>query len=158
MVTDGGGWTVVANETYEAGTSWIAWDDNTVSTACESAFTRIRGGYNAWAGGTRSGTYTLMAIPHSSAKVDLDYVAIDSWDGESASVGVDGATIWTTNFNQGGMANVCGGGWGEPTQKPISPVNVVHSTNNLTLSASSTLDQAPADESFGVDNVYIMIR
>jgi hypothetical protein len=33
-----------------------------------------------------------------------------------------------------------------------------HAANTLTLRVSSTLDQDPNDESFGVDNVRLMIR
>ena len=55
-------------------------------------------------------------------------------------------------------ANGCGGsGWGDIGRRDVLHTRA-HTTNAMTLSITSTIDQDASDESFGVDDVVIMIR
>ena len=98
----------------------------------------------------------MVGCPHSEARVSLDYLVLDSWDGESAIVQVDGVEVYNTPFSYGG-SNRCGGGFVDLGPQPVLN-EAPHTSNSLTVRVTSTLNQDPGDESFGIDKVRIMIR
>ena len=155
MTTAGGGWTVISFEDFSGSAS--GWSDNRTTT-CGTA--SILGGYNTFSNGATSSvqkTFGLLGVPHSEARVTLSYWSIDSWDGEQAYVRVDGADIFRTSYTQSTGAGICGGGWLDRGPNPVAG-QPGHSTNSLTVQAGSTLDQGPTDESWGIDDVRVMIR
>jgi hypothetical protein len=155
MTTAGGGWTVISSENFTGGAT--GWSDNTTSTACAYT-TETLGGYNLTGiGASRTKTFALLGIPHTEARVALNYYSIDSWDGEQAFVQVDGTDIFRQAFSQSAGSLRCGGGWND--RDAVAVVGVpAHTAATLTVLASSTLDQAPSDESWSIDDVVIMIR
>ncbi|MEY4514252.1 MAG: hypothetical protein RLZZ450_6374 [Pseudomonadota bacterium] len=153
MTTAGGGWTVIDNEAFASGSA-PGWPDVSVITSC-TAYGNMLGLFAN--DDVASRTYDLLSIPHSEALVSLDYVVVDTWDGESAFVDVDGARVYNTQFTYGGTTDLCGGGWNDRGPQPVSS-QAAHTTNSLLLQISSTLDQGTADESFGVDDVRVMVR
>lgn len=157
MVTDGGGWTIISFEDFStAATGWSDTRRDTTSS-CYSDWGAMLGGYNIFANGaTSSKTYNFLGITHSNVRVSLDYFVIDSWDGEEARVTVDGTYIFKTAFTMGG-SNTCGGVFADRGLRAVVGTPA-HTTNTATLTVTSTLDQSATDESFGVDNVSVMIR
>ena len=155
MTTAGGGWTLISIENFEGGAT--GWSDNRTSTACAYT-TETLGGYNLFgAGASTSKTFSLLGIPHTQARVSLDYYSIDSWDGEQGFVQVDAADIFRQAFSFMNGTNRCGGGWND--RDAVAVVGTpAHVTDTLTVYASSTLDQGAGDESWSIDNVRIMIR
>ncbi|TNF36352.1 MAG: hypothetical protein EP329_05305 [Deltaproteobacteria bacterium] len=166
MTTDGGGWTRVATEDFESG-STAGWSYNSASlsvTTCGS-YGKILGGYNVLAGNYVLKTYSWAApIPHTTARLTIDYIKIDSWDTEPAYVNfteppADPATgtYWTQLLIGG--TEVCGStnaGWTE--QRIPVTLTIAHTTTSANVRASSGVNQAANDESWGIDNVVIWIR
>jgi hypothetical protein len=158
MQTAGGGWTVIANEDFGSGSA-ADWSDTRVDTSsdCATRYNNTLGGYGLFGVNDFSQrVYDLQQIPHSEALVSLDYLVIDSWDGEHARVDVDGNSVYDMQFFSSGP-NLCGAGFGDPGAQQVLSQRA-HTANSLTLRISSTLDQDPGDESFGADNVRVMIR
>jgi len=164
MTTDGGGWSLVKAEKFETSTN--GWSSTNRITTCGS-YGKILGGYNTLTG-ANSKQYDLKSIPHKQARVEVDYIKIDSWDKEWATVMFGGKEIYKHQFcfcsqncqKSGGTCggyNICGGSWPEERKIHISGT-VDHSSNSIVLYGSSTVNQAANDESWGFDNVYIYVR
>ena len=122
-----------------------------------------------------------FALPSgaTTATVSFDFLEIDSWDGESFFVTVNGREInlgafgWTadegaTSFNAGGGITVSKGaavklsGYGNETDfwafndsAHRFTLTVANPGETLTLGFRSTLNQELNDESFGIDNLSI---
>ena len=157
MTTAPGGWTVISFEDFT--TSSLGWSDarRDTSSSCFTAQGAMLGGYGVFGStATSSKTYTFFGVTHAQVRVALDYFVIDTWDNEFGRVSVDGTQVFNGQFNQGGP-NVCGGATGDRWSQPVLTTQP-HTTNTMTLNVTSTLDQAANDESFGVDNVSVMIR
>jgi len=153
MTLDGGGWSIISFENFDSGTA-TGWTDNRISTDC-SAFGNMLGGYNLFAGMSIQKTFDLLEIPHTEAYVYLKYFIIDSWEGEQARVYLGGSMIFDQSFTSSG-SDVCGGPWGD--QSVDISGTLPHSANTLNLQATSTLDQLPDDESWGISDVQVKIR
>jgi len=167
MDTAGGGWTTVVFEDFEQPTQ--GWGQTNTITTC-GTYGNILGGFNALSGGVNSKTYDLLGIPHTQAALDLDFVKIDSWDGEWATVKFLGAEVLKTTFCfcTGGCqdalppglcdgAAVCGGDWPQERIEHVS-VTVPHTENTAEVSGETTLDQGANDESWGFDNIVLKVR
>ena len=160
MDHDGGGWTLIFDDTF-TGAAEAGWTTTTLS-AC-GAWGSILGGYGVISGSTMSNTLSTYAITHSEAWVMLDYIALDSWDGESMYVQIDGTTEWSSaqNNHSSAYSEVCGwnrGHSGSYDSKHPVEVQPSHSASGLVFLAGSTLDQDAYDESFGIDEVEVWIR
>jgi hypothetical protein len=158
MTTAGGGWTVISFEDFAIGAS--GWSDSRRDTtsSCFTVQGAMLGGYNVFGVGVNSTkTFSLLGVAHTQTRVSLDYFVIDTWDlGELARVSIDGTYIFNNPFTFGGP-NVCGGGAGDRWLQAVVGTQA-HTANLVSVSVSSTLDQGANDESFGVDNVLVMIR
>ncbi len=160
MTTDGGGWTLIFDDDFEAAPD-AGWSLSS-RYSCGSSST-ILGGYGIISGGEITNSIDAYAISHADVWVDLTYEKLDSWDGETGYVRIDGSTIWSEAMNDHGGtgAEVCG--WnrgGASSWDSEHEVNVVvaQSTDPIALVAGSTLDQDAGDESWGLDDVLIWIR
>jgi len=167
MTTAGGGWTRVVLENYESPVSGWSWTNQI--TSCGS-FGNILGGYNITAGGTNQKTFGLLGVPHTQTRLTIDYITIDSWDGEHAYVRLAGTQVYDQAFcfcSQGCQNNnppgicggkaECGGSWDEERSVPVD-ATVNHSSDSISVEAQSTIDQGPSDESWGLDNVALWVR
>ncbi|GDX83218.1 hypothetical protein LBMAG42_50290 [Deltaproteobacteria bacterium] len=160
MTTDGGGWTLVFADDFTAG-AYAGWS-GTTTTSC-GVWGTILGGYGVMAGGTLDVDATTFSISHTESWVTLDYIALDSWDGETAWVALDGTTVWSAALNNHSTAysEVCGwnrGYYGSYDSKWPLDYTVSHTAASVNVLGGSTLDQGPTDESFGLDNVNVWIR
>ena len=160
MTTDGGGWTLVFSDDFSGG-AYSGW--STTTTYSCGAWGDMLGGYGVIAGGTLDVDASTYAIAHTEAWVTLDYIALDSWDGETAWVALDGTTMWSAGLDNhsSSYAEVCGwdrGYYGSYDSKWPFDETVSHSAASVNILAGSTLNQAATDESFGLDNVDAWIR
>lgn len=161
----GGGWTVLYLQDFEDGDpdGWQS-PDGAASPMmddpeCQAYFSQMLGGFDLFGKNTvTQRTVDLRGIPHTEVSVDLDFVVFDSWDGESGIVRIDGVQTQFGSF-EGLDANEddCGREREDLGPQPVS-VQAAHTSTTVTVEVSSTLDQRPIDESFGVDNVRISIR
>lgn len=99
-------------------------------------------------------TFDLSAQPHTMAFVSLNFIKLDSWDNERASVSVDGIEVWSEAFSvdQGG-SNRCGADWND-LMRAVS-ATVPHSAATLTVRVTTTLDQGARDEAWGVSDLAV---
>lgn len=160
MDYDGGGWTLLFDDDFTAAAD-SGWSLRT-TYACGSWGT-ILGGYGIIAGGTLSIDVSTYAIPHTEAWAEVDYIALDSWDGETGYVSVDGTRVWSAGINNhsSAYAEICGwnrGYYGSYDSKTVVSATTAHSDSAISFVGGSTLDQGPTDESFGLDNVFLWIR
>ena len=160
MDHDGGGWTLIFDDTFTpaADSGW----STTTTTSC-GTWGDILGGYSVIAGGSMDIDVSSYAITHSEAWVILNYIALDSWDGETAYVQVDSTTEWSQSQNNhtSVYGEVCGwnrGYYGSYDSRHAVEVQPAHSASSINVLGGSTLDQDASDESFGLDDVYVWIR
>ena len=117
----------------------------------------ILGGYDTIAGGTIT---NLVSIPwgHTQARVVTEYWFVDSWDGETGWIDIDGSNLWYQVRTTGGSgtSDICGATWTEETT--LIDGIISHSGSTLYYSAGSNLDQAATDESWAIDDVQIWVR
>jgi len=114
----------------------------------------ILGGYNVFGAGAKT-SKSLSLASHTLLTIRFDFVKIDSWDGESGQLWVDGKLVWSKAYSGAGTP-LCGSGnsgWVELVDKIT--VTIAHSAPTAKIEFTSTLDQTAADESWGVDNVIV---
>ncbi len=118
------------------------------------------GGYNNIAAGLIEITVDTSGVPHTEARVQTEYWAVDSWDSEQGWIDIDGSNIWSATFTTGSTPNLCGNP-GRPTWTENSAfidLSFPHTAGSLFYSAGSNLNDVVDDESFGVDDVVIWVR
>jgi hypothetical protein len=176
MSTDGGGWTRVAFEDFQSSTS--GWSTTNTITQC-GKYGKILGGYCEIAGDTNAKTYSVEGVPHSEARLSLEYLKIDSWGSsdEEGFVTLAGEDIFRKEFcacrhgcqKQGGICggeHVCGmnrkgsNASVDDLEREISVEGTVShsSTSDIRVAAGSNLDQDPCDESWGIDDIEVWVR
>ena len=151
-----GGWTEVFFNDFDNIGPDAGWS---TSATYDCAGDVLLGGYNNQAGGTINIVVDTSEFAHTEARIETEYWAMDSWDGENAWIDIDGGNIFAASFTSGGTPNLCGAantGWTENIATVAQVVN--HSGASLLYSAGSTLDQPADDESFGVDDVGVWVR
>jgi len=167
-----GGWTRVAHEDFDSGaTSGWSYNGSALSTITTcGGFGHILGGYNVLAAGAALKSYTWApVIAHTQARLDLEFVQIDSWDSENAyinftepSVNPDPSTgaYWHgKNLSPSGGTETCGAtnpGWVE-NLIPVT-ITIGHTTQEAVVRGYTDLSSAPNDESWGLDDVEVWIR
>ena len=162
-MTDGG-WTVLHDEDFSAGTN-AGWLDGgsaisvDTSSNCASTWSNYLGGYNSLGGSQEATqTFSTFGVSHTEARTELDYLVIDSWDNEAGRVELDGNKLWNKNYRYShAPSNVCGGGFKDHGPQAVDET-LAHTAASVTVRLSSTLNQPSHDESFGLDNVRISIR
>ena len=134
------------------------------TNAAETNLTYVCGGLGQILGGSNfAGRNTYLEknlsfplLRNGLYQIDLDFIAIDTWDGEVAQVFLDGVEIWSqSNIRTSGGQNECGGN---------HPERVIHvsATGTITgshavLRVSTDLDSVASDEAFGIDNVFVSV-
>jgi len=157
MTTNGGGWTVIDLQDFNDGSA-DGWSDPRVDLGSACPWGPMLGGYGVFGGGDwTQRTYDLLGIPHSEAHVALDYLALDSWDSENSYVEADGNLLLYNSYYYYIGQHYCGTGAYYDRFDHVQS-ELPHNNNWLTLTISSTLDQDPWDESYGAENILLMIR
>ena len=160
MTTDGGGWTLIFEDDFNAGVQ-PGWNF-TGRYSC-GVWGPILGGYDQISGGELSNLLSLRGVIHTELRLNLLYMSLDSWDGETGYVQIDENSVWTDAINNHNsqFGEVCGwnrGYYGSFDTKRTVDATVSHNSDTALIVAGSTLNQAPNDESFGIDDVTVWIR
>ena len=110
---------------------------------------------------------------HAALQIKVDFIKVDSWDGETAYMWVEGAAenpVWQHRFRHNTGRNYCGSsnnGWREQVyhisqmvERPECEVTAGRPDwcSTLTMKFNSTLNQHTNDESFGIQNVIVSYR
>jgi len=149
-------WKLFKQENFEE--SVEGWCNKTTSSC--GGYTLL-GGYKNFAGGEVKKTFEGLPA-HTSVKLVATFHFIDAWEGEYAYARIDDNYVWTdtyTNEASSQSVNVCGNdkvGEGR-FAVPVS-VSVPHTSNKVKISFGSTIDQDPADESWGLSHVAVYIK
>jgi len=119
------------------------------------------GGYGKFAGGEVHKTFHKLTAPHKELRLKANFHFIDSWEGETGYAKLNNQFVWADTYDHTTAKtgiNICGAVAAEG--KFATPIDVVipHNTSILTVTFGATLDQSPYDESWGVDDVMIMLR
>ena len=89
---------------------------------------------------------TYIDLPaHSSLSIQFTFLAIDSWDSETAHASLDGTEFWTEQIaHSNGEENVCGntGKTWKENIVVVDTITVDHFTQGTTLFFTSTLDSS----------------
>jgi len=155
-----GGWTLIFFDDFETSVD-PGWSI-TGTYGC-SVWGTLLGGYGIIAGGSFSNAIDCLGIPHTQGWVETGYACLDSWDGETAYVQVDGTTLWAIaqNNHSYSYSEVCGwnrGYYGSYDSLHAVSVTYAHTANTMTFTAGSTLDQGATDESFGLTDLWVWVR
>ncbi|PKN54204.1 MAG: hypothetical protein CVU56_27795 [Deltaproteobacteria bacterium HGW-Deltaproteobacteria-14] len=159
-----GGWTRVAYEDFESGTtSGWSWDGGI--TTC-GAFGKILGGYGVYANGYTLKTYSWAAVPHTQARLNIQFVKIDSWDGENGYVDFietsaqGNKVFWQGNYVPTNGTEVCGisGDANYVELKADVTLTLNMTTNSADVRGASDLNEVATNESWGLDNVFIWVK
>lgn len=161
-----GGWTVVHEADFSQGDA-SGWRDDAGAAAavdhtsqCAAAYGPMLGGLDRFGqDAAATQTFALLGVPHTEVALSLDYIVLDSWDGELGRVLLDGHEVHAESydFRDGSVVQTCGGPWADHGAQSVS-ARVPHSSANLTVRVTSTLNQPAGDESFGVNNIRLRIR
>lgn len=102
---------------------------------------------------------TLFALPsHTKVKIKFQVWKIDSWDGERLSLYVDGSEAWGHNFvaSESIQRDVCGHSGVQWIDDVMNvEVTVPHNQYTMVVNFKNTLNQQPADESYGLRDFQI---
>jgi len=151
-----GGWTRLYLDDFQDGKDH-GWSPGAV-TQCGS-FGSIWGGYGLFGAGASTQKSVSVLPAHTQLKLALDFRRIDSWDGESGWLQLDGATVWTKSGVYYNGTQLCGaapGNWVEENW-PVA-YQGAHSATSVTVRAGSTLDQNAYDESWAIDNAQVWVK
>lgn len=170
-----GGWTRLVRETFDAPSPAFTLTQPFMPNAPVSTSVGISscGAFGAILGGHRLLGFNdevalampLSGVPHTRLRVAYDLVVLDSWDGERAYLKVDGQEVWST-FCSWGDATTCNQsadecGWmGEGRSDGIIPVDVTvaHDAAATVITFGAVLDQSRGDESWGIDNLVLLVK
>ena len=153
-----GGWTRLISDDFEK--SQGGWSVGTVQSC--GNYGNILGGYNEFGKGAAP-SKTVAAPPHTQAKAWMQYIRLDAWSSQWAIVQLDGKQIWSEqspgNEWTMGFNNKCGRWDYQDDEWDMgTPWVGAHTAATATLTATSTLDQTPDQESFGIDNVTLFVK
>ena len=152
-------------DNFESGIDeWSSNIDPLLTTGCD-ALSQILGGVGVLGGGAWiEKVYDLAAYPHDEMSVSLDFIKIDSWDNEDATVLIDGVPIWSQTFIYTEGTTLCAignanndGAWMDEKLK-IGPLEMDHDSDTVTIRVETTLNEDPTNESFGIDNVRLLLQ
>ena len=151
-------WRVVDESSFPgAEHRWETAPPNTSMTTCGS-YGPFLGGF----GEAGRGAYAQLTItslpPHEAVRVQLRFLKIDSWDGERASVTVDGVPLWSRAFRgQDGAGSECGLRGAYHEQLVAVDETVPHASPTAVIRVSTTLNESPENEAWAINDVSIAI-
>jgi hypothetical protein len=155
---DGQGWQRMTYDTFEGGTTG-GWSPKAIS-AC-GGYGNVLGGFNIAGAGYVMTNVVSALPPHTQVRVNGSYLRVDTWDGEAGWVKIDGTQVWSAPFTHIACASPCVSYCGVAGfQESMTGFNTTanHTAPQVKVEVGSTLDQGPADESFGLDNMYIWVK
>ena len=160
-------WALVHHDDFESGAQqdWVHADD---SAGVPASFVQLSsGGGGAHLGGHCQTAGTTVRrrfdnLPqHTHLRLQARYHFIDSWEGETAFLQIDGQTAWMDSADsRSGPPGINVAGGPTPERRWGVPVDVVmpHDGATALIEFGSNLDQDACDESFGVDDVQLHVR
>jgi len=101
----------------------------------------------------------LNQVPHTKLRIELDFIKIDSWTGETAYVYINSETpSWSQQMTYATGTQQCGQShpnWNEASSH--IDITIPHESNSLNVTVSTSLDQNADNEAWGIDNVKVYL-
>lgn len=166
------GWTLVSSENFQSGAT--GWANNTTSTS-NPYLTQYLGGFTQDGNvQTNYKTYSLSGT-ENYVVITLDFYEIDTWDAEFFKIYVDDTLVINHNFQNTTYDTPAGGSSGAVSWRVqnLTPfitnlgvgtsqdqifrytLTINTQSNAVKLGFGSNLDEALANESWGVDNISV---
>lgn len=153
-----GGWTFVAVDNFEKPPS--GWSGAEKRTTC-GAWGKILGGHCVFGKQTIQKTFSIPPIPHTTTRLYLEFVKIDSWDvsaDDRATVFLNNSSIWSAALDGNKGAEVCG--YARPghleEKLPVS-TDIADPGTRFQVRVTVDTDEPPCNESWGIDNVQLLV-
>lgn len=145
-------------DTFDDGTA-PGWS-NPVTTTCGNQ-DYILGGYGKFGKTEVSKTWSGLK-DHSLLRLKANFHFIDKWGGETAYMKIDGKYYWTEAFDTYAMrnpgVNVCGAPAAEARMGVPIDITLNHNASDVTVSFGSTLVRSAFEASWGLDDVFVMLK
>ncbi|CAK64683.1 unnamed protein product (macronuclear) [Paramecium tetraurelia] len=129
------------------------------SSATQCGAAALFGGFDKT--GARAVVSKVLKVkPHYKLKIKVLWAKIDSWDNEAAQIKVDGKLVWERRFqwHEGYFGKICGCPVFEwKSMFARTEVDIDHTGEQAKIEFTSTLDEAPNNESFGLRDLYIYL-
>ena len=153
-------WRLIINENFWSPPT--GWNLNEIST-CGGAY--LLGGFAILSRGKLQ--KELKNLPaHTILRMTADFHYIDSWTGETAyaqlNIGPNKQNeyVWIDRYDSAmavNSINVCGARCGEGKFTTKIDITVPHTDESVLVTFGSTVDQDPADQSWGISNLSIYV-
>jgi len=117
------------------------------------------GGYGVLGSGAAVEKTFEMLSAHTQVRVTFNFIKIDSWDpGENAFLYIDNVLVWQSgDFYMTGTGE-CGDLFsGRGDALVYVNVAVAHTADTATLRVTTNLNQAASDESWGIQDVHVLL-
>lgn len=149
---------LIASEDFTGGAN--GWSDNRTSILGGN---EVLGGFQNFGVGAFTEKTFALSGTQAGIKISFDFWKGDSWDGETFTAMANGVNIFSNSFlfsqglQVGGQNGGTIGGSYHEWFELLVPVTFTgpFTTNTLTLSFSSSLNQNALDEWWAIDNVVI---
>ena len=104
-------------------------------------------------------TFDLSGAPqHSAVRVQLDFVQIDGWNGDTAYLRLNGELAWSQIFSGYDGSQQCGSSNSAYNEQLVSvDATLYTSASNLTLRVDTNLNQPATNEAWGIQNVRVSV-
>lgn len=149
---------VVFQDDFSLGNGW---SDNRLTTIAPLGGESIMGGYNLFGAGVTSSQTFALSGTQTTVDIAFRLYRFDSWDGEYFELYVDGGLEYSRQFSQYAAAPdettfyAAGGPYNIRDSFVDVLINYATTATSITIAFTSTLNQNPADESWGIDN-YVL--
>ena len=103
--------------------------------------------------------YTELPLPHYQVSINVQLFFIDSWDDETYYVKVDDTIVYQEMYyTSNGEVDYCGRSGNYKDQiKTVTSNPLAHIAPSLVLNFTNNLDESGSDESFGFNNIQIIV-
>lgn len=152
-----GGWTEVARDKMD---SISGWSDGMIME-CGALSEAMIGPFGN--GETTTKLFTLLSVPHEQIRAQARFVIIDSWDGEFATLNVDGDEVDSQSCSTLENPTICASINNECESQnfPDGFTTLIGIRNHVADAAvillGSTLDEAAFNEAWGGDEVVLYV-
>lgn len=152
-------WALAYHDDFEQENS-AGWNTNHTSS-CDGVDHHLAGHCKELENGAVKKTFDNLP-EHKYIRLQARYHFLDSWEGEAAFAKIGDRTVWTDTNDvrgvHGDALNLCGAEFADLKFSIPIDVTIPHSGSDVTVTFGSSLDEHPCNESFGVDDVMILVR
>ena len=125
---------------------------------------QVLGGYSVLGGGAAvHKTFDLREYPHDEVTVSLDFIKIDAWSSQNATIYIDGRSVWSSGFGVGAGEELCGNPAGQAGESgelkvAVGPFVIPHVAAGLEIRVEMDAQGGTDNEcsSFAIDNVRVL--